>query len=149
MKDLLGLEIKVGDFVAGLESNNSTPELYSVQGFTPKMVNLSALSGPNYQMRKLPVDILVLDPDQVKERMAQPPKDLLGQDLNIDDYVVGSDGSYVDPVIYQITNFAAHCAYVESIGSNTFGKVRVCTDLIKVNPVLITMMQLTKDRTDG
>lgn len=147
MKDYLGQDLIVGDYVAGLYSENETPAIFIVQGFTPKKVRLEPTVDPDKSTLKYPFDIMKLDTETVEKLLCQNPVDRLGQPLAIGDYVYASGGEYIDPAIMQIENFIADAAEITKVMSNVYvrGNTRYTRDLIKVDPRIVTMSVLKKD----
>lgn len=147
MKDFMGQEIKRKDYMAGLYSDDATPDLFQVIGFTPKKVRLIPVGEPDKTTLKFPKDIIKLDPEVVEKLLTQPRKDLLGQDLEVGDFVYGADGAYIDPFIFEIKEFFDRKCKVKKVTGTNYGQpgVRYLTDLIKVDKRIVTMHCLTKD----
>ena len=150
-KDCLGQKLEVGDYVAGIFPTNETPQIFVVVSFTPKKVTLDWLDNDD-TTSKFPQDLLKIDPAIMAQHLSLEPIDALGQKLEVGDYVFGSDASYIDPVIFKIVMFHPRKAVLEKVmGKRSYipNKLRHTTDLIKVDPKLITMYNLTKGNDDG
>jgi len=147
MIDCIGQDLSKGDYVAGLYSENETPAVFKVGGFTPKKVRLWPIDDPDRAALKYPHDLVKIDPTAVHANIALSPKDNINQDLAIDDYVYGSDGSYIDPVIFQITGFVPRKAVLNKVMGQKYvhGGTRLLTDLIKVDARVVMMYNLTRD----
>jgi len=147
MKDFLGQLICREDYMAGLYSDTATPEIFQVIGFTPKKVRLMPVGEYEKTSLKYPKDLIKLDPELVEKAIKLPHKDLLGQDLEVGDFVYGTDGSYIDPFIFEITEFFDRKCKVKKVTGTNYGRagIRYTTDLIKVDKRIVTMHCLTKD----
>jgi len=150
MEDFLGQEIVEGDYVAGNYSENNTPHIFQVAGFTPKKVRLLRLEDNTSTSLKYPHDLIKVCPIAVQQINALPPKDSLGQLLEIGDTVYTSNGEYIDPVICVITAFKPRMVKLKKV----FGQFnlwnsshRLLTDVIKVEATPeITMHCLTEEK---
>jgi hypothetical protein len=150
MKDMLGQELVEGDYVSALFSDNETPGIFQITGFTQMKCRLWSISNPSKSPLKFARDMIKVCPIAVSQVSAKPPEDGLGQLLEVGDYVFGSGGSYIDPIIFEITAFVPRKAIVKKIFGRHYysaDDTRYLTDLIKINPALVTMHCLTKENT--
>ena len=154
MKDFLGQELAVGDYVVGMYSENTTPAIFQVLSFTPMKCRLIPLykidparvSTETIVIMKFGRDLLKLDAGDVEESIVQAPLDALLRPLSVGDYVCGSEGGYVDPVIFEIVSFAPRSAIIKPVytaGSYCRSATRLTSDLSKIDPKLVTMRILT------
>jgi len=147
MKDCIGQELVIGDYVAGLKSENETPEVYEIYGFTAKKARLHPIYSPESSLLKFAEDLVKVDAAAVRASLIKKSFDHVGQELKVGDYVYGSDGTYVDPVVFEVVAFPAmHVKLKKIYGNSHIAQARrFPTDLIKVDPLLVTMHCLTKD----
>lgn len=147
MNDFLGQALTIDDYVSGCYSENDTPAVFQVYGFTAKKVRLTKLENSKTTILKFPHDLIKLDPIAVNRMVNVVHKDSLGQLITVGDFVFGSGGSYIDPIIFEILEFVPQKAIVKKVfGKHYFSREdsRYLTDLIKVDPGLVTMHCLTK-----
>lgn len=149
-KDCLGQKLEAGDYVAALFPDNETPHIFLIIGFTPKKIKVERI-GTDECISKFPHDTIKLDPLTVVTHLDGAHLDHIGQKLEVGDYVFGSDASYIDPVIFKIVEFHPRKARLEKVmGSRSYmpNRIRLTTDLIKVDAKLLTMYKLTKGNDD-
>ena len=148
MKDFLGQELTIGDYVSGLFSDNETPILFQIVDFTPKKVKLQPVGDPDTTASKFPRDLLMVSKETMAKILEAPPVDAVGQDLAIGDYAFGSGGTYIDPIVFEITGFAPMTATVKKVYGPKYyvrSSIRLTTDLVKLDASLVTMHCLTKE----
>lgn len=146
MKDFLSQDIAIGDYVSALYSEDKTPAIFEVVGFTPKKVRLIAIGSDGTTLLKFNYDILVIDPAAVEYIIKQEPKDKLGQDLEVGDFVFASGGNFINPVAFKITGFRPTIALLEKVYGAVWSASfeRYTQDLVKINPALVTMHLLKR-----
>lgn len=140
--DSLGQTINIGDYVAGLNPANTTPEIYKIVDFTTKKVRLK-IFGSSTTTIKYPFDLFKVDTELAKKTLYKNITDSLGQQLIIGDYVLTGD-NYIDPIYYEVIKFDDGKVILNGIYSPTRtylhkGLRRAGSDLIKVDPTLITI----------
>lgn len=155
MNDCLSQELAVGDYVAGLYSENATPAIFQILSFTAKKCRLVPASdiglGDDPKL-KFGRDLIKLEPDTVNEIINQKPLDALLRELKVGDYAFGSGGDYIDPVIFEIVGFRPTIAEVKPAYTAghwfVHGSFRYTKDLIKMDPKLVTI-HILKKRNDN
>ena len=151
MKDIMGIELSEDDYVIKFNSDSETPRIFKVIGFTSKKVRLAALNAEvgNYGLR-YPNELLIIDPEILKAKLAETPRDLLGQELAIGDLVAANNGVYIDMLIYRIVEFLPGLIKTEHVyGNNCFGTyTTVSTNFVKVDAETVTMLLLKRDKNE-
>ncbi len=142
MKDKIGQELAVGDYVAIFFSDDSNPAIRKISGFTPKKVRLKGIDTPTPAAGlRSPHDLLRLDKELTEKKMSSKVFDFLGQELSVGDMVIASDGCYIDPLIFKIKGFLPTEVQLKVvIGSHTrYNQTGYSQNLIKVDGQLVTM----------
>lgn len=143
-KDILGQELAVGDYVALMHSQEATPSIAQVVGFTPKSVKIRDTVS-SMDSKRPPGGVLKLSDEAVVAHFDADVKDALGQKLAVGDYAFGSNGEYIEPVIYEVTGFWYSKVVTKRVsGANSYKKNMSGHDLIKIDdPTLLTLKILT------
>jgi len=74
-------------------------------------------------------------------------EDFLGQPIEEGDYVLGSSQQYMTPQLFQIINFTRLKVRVQRVGTDSVN-LRTASDLVKLDPQLITMYKLKQAQRD-
>lgn len=153
MKDFLGQTINEGDYVAALFSDNTTPGIFYVYDFTPKKIKVCSINELDADIiMKYPQQVIKVDEKLVDALRDIIPLDAIGAPLEVGDYVFGSGGSYIDPVIYEIESFGTKFAKLKSVYSPEVysrQELMLTSDLVKIDKRILTMHLLTKSNEDA
>jgi len=145
MKDFLGQELEVGDHIASIESDNESPTLSVVTGFTPKKVRLRPIHDEEATGLRFPTQVFKIDATEMFAKLLYTAEDKIGQELEVGDYVFASDGSYIDPVLYTITELLPFKVRVKRLDNeHDCRNTRYNNDVLKVDPHFVTIHALKK-----
>lgn len=142
MKDYLQQDLKVGDYVMGMQSQVSMPEVYEIMKFNPKTLKLRELNGEETKTKKSSEVILLTD-EEVEYYTGRPVLDALGRKLEVGDIVVSGDGEYVDLYAWRILEIYTTKVKAEAINKSWRAiQVRYGHDFVKVPGELVTYAML-------
>lgn len=145
MRDYLQRDIAIGDYVIGMQSNVSVPEVYVVEKFNPKTLKLREINTGDTKSKKSH-EVILLSDEEVEYYTSRPIVDALGNKLEEGDVVVSGDGEYVDLYAWRVTEVYTTKVEVEAINKSwRCSQVRYGHDFVKVPAELVTFAMLKEE----